>query len=292
MPTLSKVSRLSLKNILVPTDFSPASQAALPFAQTLAQTYGSTIHLAHTITTEPHWQIVTDHVPKEDEVVWRDARLKMDTLLEEPGFAGIPVKTLLDGGDIDNVIADTIGKHAIDLVVLGTHGRRGVSKMILGSEAERIYRSATCPVLILGPRVHPKEEWGLRQILCPVDTSEDPAQVLHYALSLAEEHQSKFILMQVIPLVPWQHQAEMEERARQTLEKLIPEQSKDWCSPEYVVRWEYPPEAILLEAEKREADLIVMSVHRSHATSWSHLPWPVASEVISQARCPVLTIRV
>src|SRR6516225_9872308 len=100
MPTLSKVSRLSLKNILVPTDFSSASQSALPFAQALAQTYGSTVLLAHTIPPEPHRQIVTDHVPEEDEVVGGNARLKMDTLLEEPGFAGIPVKTLLDRGDV------------------------------------------------------------------------------------------------------------------------------------------------------------------------------------------------
>jgi len=292
MPTLSKIPRLSLRNILIPTDFSPASQAALPFARALAQTYGSTILVAHTIPPKPHRQIVTEHIPEEDDAIWRDAWLRMETFLQEPGFPGIPVKTLFDRGDVDAVIPEIIAEHSIDLVVLGTHGRRGVSKMILGSEAEKIYRSATCPVLIVGPKVQHKDEWGLRQILCPVDTAEDPAPTLQYALSLAEEHQSKFILMQVIPLVPWQHQAEMEERSRQTLEALIPEQSKDWCSPEYVVRWEYPPEAILLEAEKREADLIVMSVHRSHATSWSHLPWPVASEVISQARCPVLTIRV
>lgn len=291
-PTLSKVSRLSLKDILVPTDFSPASQAALPFAQALAQTYGSTVLLTHTIPHEPHPQIVAERIPEEDEVVWRVARRKMDSLLEEPGFGGIAAKSLLDRGDVDEVIPGIIAEHAIDLIVLGTHGRRGVSKMILRSEAEKIYRSATCPVLIVGPKVQPREQWGLRQILCPVDTSEDPAQILEYALSLAEEHQSKFTLMQVIPLVPWQHQAELEDRSRRALEALIPEQSKDWCSPEYVVRWEYPPEAILLEAAKREADLIVMSVHRSHATSWSHLPWPVASEVISQAPCPVLTIRV
>lgn len=292
MPTLSKVSRLSLKNILVPTDFSPASRAALPFAQALAQIYGSTILVAHTIPPEPHRQIVTEHIPEEDAQVWRDARLKLDAFLQQPGFAAIPVKMLVDRGDVDDVTPQIIAEHAIDLVVLGTHGRRGVGKMILGSEAEKIYRSATCPVLIVGPKVRQQDDWGLRQILCPVDVSEDPAPMLRYPLFLAEEHQSRFILMQVIPLVPWQHPAEMERRSRHTLEALIPDQSKDWCSPEYVVRWEYAPEAILLEAQNREADLIVMSVRRSRATSWSHLPWPVASEVISQARCPVLTIGV
>src|SRR3974390_3110122 len=60
MSAFVQVSRLSLKNILFPTDFSPASHAALPFARALAQTYGSTILVAHAIAPEPHRQVVTD----------------------------------------------------------------------------------------------------------------------------------------------------------------------------------------------------------------------------------------
>lgn len=292
MPTVSMVSRLSLKNILVPTDFSSASRAALPFAQALAQTYGSTILLAHAVAPEPHRQIVTDRVPEEEAVVWHDARLKLDGFQHEPGLAGLPCKTLLDRGDVRDVIPEMIEAHHADLVVLGTHGRHGVSKILLGSEAEKIYRIAPCPVLVIGPNVQHANKWRLRQILCPIDASENPEPAVRYALSLAEEHQATFILMQAIPLVPWQHQEDVAQSSRRALEALIPEQSKDWCNLDYVVRWEYPPEAIVREAERREADLIVISVHRSHATSVTHLPWPVASEVISRARCPVLTIRV
>lgn len=291
MPNLSTVSRLSLKNILIPTDFSPASQAALPFAQALARTYAATILAAHAIAPEPHRQVVTDRVPEEDAVVWQQAQMKLAEFTHDNRLVGIPNKSLIDRGDVAEVIPAMIEEQQVDLVVLGTHGRHGVSKLILGSEAEKIYRSATCPVLVIGPKVPPAEGWRLRQILCPIDTSEDPEPMLHYALSLAEEQQSKLILMQVIPLVPWQHQGDMEQRSHRALEALIPEPSKDWCTPDFVVRWEYPPEAILLEAARREVDLIVMSVHKSRAMS-SHLPWPIASEVISQARCPVLTIRV
>ena len=140
MPTLSKVSRLTLKNILVPTDFSPASQAALPFAQALAQTYGSTMLVAHTIPPESHRQIGSYHVPVEDDVVRLNARLKMDVFLREPGFAGIPVKTLLDrGGVTGRLNIDRAGTERrivtiLDDVVLGMfrafprrrelHGRR------------------------------------------------------------------------------------------------------------------------------------------------------------------------
>jgi len=292
MPTVSAVSRLSLKNILLPTDFSPASQAALPFAQSLARTYGSTILVAHAIAPELRRQVVTDHIPEEEAAVRQNAQENLGAFANDPGFAGLPCKKLLNRGDVAYVIPDMIAEHEVDLVVLGTHGRRGVRKIILGSEAEKIYRSATCPVLIIGPRVPPAADWSPRQILCPVDPADDPEPTLHYALSLAEEHQSRFVLMEAIPLVPWQHREAIRERAHHELENLIPEQSKDWCKPECVVRWEHPAEAILHEAQTRGVDLIVMSVHRSRISSWSHLPWPIASEVVSRASCPVLTIRI
>jgi len=293
MPTLAPVSRLSLKNILVPTDFSPASRAAVPFAQSLAQIYGSTILFAHAIPPEPHLPVVTDRVPEEDAFVWQDARSKLETFINDSGIAELPTKTLLDRGDVSIAIPEMIRDNSVDLVVVGSHGRRGVGKMILGSAAEKIYRTASCPVLTVGPNVHASSDWKLRRILCPVDLAEDPEPVLHYALSLAEENQAEFIVLDAIPLVPWQHRSSEEQRSNRAIESLIPEQARDWCVPQIRVRWEHPAEAILCEAREREVDLIVMSVHKSRAASWmAHMPWPVASEVVSQAPCPVVTIRV
>jgi len=293
MPAYTQVSRLSLKNILFPTDFSAASRAALPFAESLARLYGSTIFFAHSIAPEPHQQVVLDRVPAQDELPWRHARRKLEDVTKDPSLHEIRTEVLLDRGDTGNVIPAMIDEHEVDLVVLGTHGRRGVSKLILGSNAEKIYRSANCPVLTVGPKVHGAENWQLRRILCPVDTSEDPAAILQYALSLAEENQSEIILLEAIPLVPWQHRAEVQQKAYGALESLIPEQARDWCVPQCVVRWEHPAEAILREAQERNVDLIVMSVHKSHVSALAaHLPWPVASEVVSQAPCAVLTVRV
>ena len=293
MPTLSQVSRLALKNILFPTDFSPASQAALPFARTLAEMYGSTILVAHAIPPEPHLQVVLDRVPPQDELIWQDARHKFEAFLHGCSFGTNPWKPILDRGDLGELIPSMIAEQAIDLIVLGTHGRRGVSKLILGSSAEKVYRSATCPVLTVGPRVHGDSEWKIRRILCPIDAAEDSEPALRYALSLAEENQAALIILEAVPLVPWQHRSGVEERSRRALERMIPESAKDWCTPDVVVRWEHPADAILQEAQERNVDLIVMSVHKSRVSSWTaHLPWPVASEVVSVAQCPVLTIRV
>jgi len=96
-----------------------------------------------------------------------------------------------------------------------------------------------------------------------------------------------------VPLVPWQHRDLVMKQSRETLQRLLPPQANDWCTPDFVVRWEHPVEAILHAAIEREADLIVMGVRKSQMTGLSaHLPWPIASEVVSRAICPVLTVRV
>lgn len=292
MPTVQEVARISLKNILFPTDFSPASNAAVPFALALARIYGSTLVVTHVIPAEPHRQVVLDRLPAQDDRVWQDAHHKLSAFSADPQIGGVPCKAVVDQGDLADVIPAMIREQAVDLVVVGTHGRTGVSKMVLGSGAEKIYRSAPCPVLTVGPRVH-AGEWKLGRILCPVDVLEHSETFLHYALSLAEENQAEFIVLQAVPLVPWQHRASVEAQMRERLQRLIPEQAKDWCMPQFLVRWEHPAEAVLLAAAEWEADLIVMGVRKARAAGLSsHLPWPVASEVVSRARCPVLTVRV
>jgi len=292
MLAISEVARISLKRILFPTDFSPASNAALPFALALARIYSSTLLVTHIIPPGPRLEVRFDRLPVQDDRVWGDARHKLDEWTRHSSIRDTPCTQLLERGDLATVIPEMIGEHTVDLVVLGTHGRRGVSKLVLGSDAEKIYRSASCPVLTVGPKVH-AGEWRLDRILCPVDVVENPEPFLHYALSLAEKNQAQFIVLQAVPLVPWQHRASVEAQMCERLEKMIPESAKDWCRPQCLVRWEHPAEAVLLAAAEREVDLIVMGVRQARAAALSsHLPWPVASEVVSRAPCPVLTVRV
>jgi len=292
MLAIPEVARISLKRILFPTDFSPASNAALPFALALARSYGSTLLVTHIIPPRLRQEANSDRPPAPDDRVWWDARHRLDEWTRNSPISDTPCTQLLERGDLATVIPEMIREHTVDLVVLGTHGRRGVSKMVLGSDAEKIYLSASCPVLTVGPKVH-AGDWRLDRILCPVDVVENPQPFLHYALSLAEKNQGQFIVLQAVPLVPWQHRAAVEAQMCDHLEKMIPKSAKDWCTPQFLVRWEHPAEAVLLAAAEREVDLIVMGVRKARAAAFSsHLPWPVASEVVSRAPCPVLTVRV
>jgi nucleotide-binding universal stress UspA family protein len=289
MLTVRAHTRMSLKNILITTDFSPASRTALPFALSFARMYGASLFEAHVVAPEARLQMLTERLPVQDDRSWHDSKEKL-LAFTAPALGNAPCKSLLLRGDLDDVIPKLIQENEIDLVVLGTHGL--VTKLVMGSDAEKIYRSATCPVLTVGPKIPRKagDSWTIRRILFPVDLGENSQHALHYALSLAEENESNVILLHSVPMVPWQR-ASVEKRTLQGLMSLIPPDARDRCTTEFLVRWEHPAEAILRTAEEHETDLIVMGVHKARAFS-SHLPWPIASEVVSRAPCPVLTVRV
>jgi nucleotide-binding universal stress UspA family protein len=192
------------------------------------------------------------------------------------------------------VVSDIVGKNKIDLVVTGTHGRQGLKKLVLGSEAERIYRRATCPVLTVGPRVTPPRDtnWKLETILFPTDGSETSLKALPYALSLAEENQASLIFLQLMPMAPTQYRESDEASAREAMRLMVPPEAEDWCKSEFVARFEFPAEGILGFAKERNVNLIVIGVRKSGDSGVpEHLPWRVASQVVAQAQCPVLTVR-
>jgi nucleotide-binding universal stress UspA family protein len=63
-------------------------------------------------------------------------------------------------------IVDYAAQHAIDLIVMGTHGRGAISHLLMGSVAERVVRTAGCPVLTVH---HPEHEFVLPDALVAVE---------------------------------------------------------------------------------------------------------------------------
>jgi nucleotide-binding universal stress UspA family protein len=294
MEALRTNARISLDNILVTTDFSQVSKAALPYAIALARQYEGRIVVAHALRPEPRLSVPVDPLPVEADPAWLEAEGKLADFALGNTLGMRPAEMLLGRGDVWSVVSDIIQQNEIDLVVTGTHGRQGLKRLVLGSEAEKIYRRATCPVLTIGPQVPPLSgtNWKLNTILFPTDGSEASLSALPYALSLAEENEAHLIFLQLMPLAPSEFQESDEASAREVLRGLVPAEAEAWCKPEFVARFEFPVEGILRLAKERNADLIVMGVRKSGETAMQeHLPWPIASQVVAQAPCPVLTVR-
>ena len=283
-------SQVSLKNILYATDFSRYSDAALPFALSIARKYGSKIFAVHVVSLSPFanssptqaWQALVAQAVRE-------AQKTMDRVKER--WSDVPHETLLRKGEIWNELSKLVREKEIDLVVCGTHGRTGISKIVMGSVAEEVYRHAPCPVLTIGPNVvgEPESLGDIHAILYSTDFSSESLAAVPYAVSLARENQARLYLLHVTETpVSALTERELADRLR----GLVPSDAELACAPKAFVDFGEPARKIAELAEELKVDLIVLGPRRSaRLPSASHLPQSTAHYVVSRAICPVLTVR-
>lgn len=142
-----------IQRILVPVDFSEASKTAVRRAASLAEALGAELTIIHVweptpaVTPAQLGWLAADNVSFYGKVE-EDLRERLGAWLADlVGDAARDVPTLVEAGYVAHTILETLGRGGYDLVVMGTHGRRGLSHLVLGSVAERVVRSAPCPVL-------------------------------------------------------------------------------------------------------------------------------------------------
>lgn len=135
--------------ILVPTDFSEPSDAALDYARTLAEKFGASLHLLHII--EPHTSGPFSNEsyigPSMYEVQLTEARSKLAARVPPTDRARYGATTEVMTGMSAATIVEFAADQHIDLIVMGTHGRTGLEHLLMGSVAEHVVRTAPCPVL-------------------------------------------------------------------------------------------------------------------------------------------------
>ena len=129
--------------ILVPTDFSGPSAAALDYARTLARTFGARLHLLHVTENAFLRAVVSD--PRDLETAAR--RQLQETLTEEDAGSLGAVIAVEQSDDPADEIVSYARQAEIDLIVMGTHGRSGMAHLLMGSVAEHVVHAAPCAVL-------------------------------------------------------------------------------------------------------------------------------------------------
>jgi nucleotide-binding universal stress UspA family protein len=143
-----------VKSILVATDFGPVSDAALTYGRALAKAFGARLHLLHVAENDFLRPSVSDPHARYTATARR-----LDESLTAEDRSELRAETVLRMSDDP---ADEITRYArdasIELIVMGTHGRGGIAHLVMGSVAERVVRSAPCPVLTVR---HPEHEFVL-----------------------------------------------------------------------------------------------------------------------------------
>jgi universal stress protein A len=144
--TVSRITR-----ILVPSDFSETSDTALTYARQLADSLGASLHLVH-VFDDPYGDALVAEVSAS---VYESMRASAIAAARRELMRRLPPEDRqhFSGSSamVTGVAADAIvqyaADHSMDLIVMGTHGRSGFAHLLLGSVAERVVRTAHCPVL-------------------------------------------------------------------------------------------------------------------------------------------------
>ena len=138
-----------IKRILVPLDFSTSSRRALDYAAGMARQFDASLHLVHvcevptmmTGSMDAYAIAYTDWSQRlgeeaEREIVKIAASVKASKVTTEVLF-----------GNAARAIVEAAENHAADLIVMGTHGHGAVMHLMMGNVAERVVRTAPCPVM-------------------------------------------------------------------------------------------------------------------------------------------------
>ena len=293
MKAVQARTRITVKNILFATDFSPAANAAAPIAIEIAQRYGAKVYGVHVNRFDDYTAAAPNAWAAMAEAAEKETKEDAGRLNEQ--LQCIEHEVVLGEGNIWEVVSGLIKEKEIDLVVLGTRGRTGFGKTLLGSVAEQILRQSPCPVLTVGPHVNPwsDEYVKMRKIVFATDLATDTPVAAPYAISLAQENQAHLVLLHVIEdakagdLVDSPEVVDLKERK---LQQLVTEQAGLWCDPTYIVEQGPAAEKILDVAKRRHTDLIVMGARPAKGLA-THLNIGTVHNVVSQATCPVLTVR-
>jgi nucleotide-binding universal stress UspA family protein len=146
-----------VKCILVPVDFSASSLKALEYAVELGRSSRAEMVLFHAV--EPVYFAATGGIYGagfDASLVYRElenaARERLAALARKLTARRLRVRTLLAVGAAHRSIADAARSVKADLIVMSTHGRTGVAHALMGSVAERVVRTAPCPVLTVPAR--------------------------------------------------------------------------------------------------------------------------------------------
>ena len=298
----------SIRNILVPIDFSAMSIRVIDTAKGLAQRFGATVHLAHAheffypaAFSAPASPVQPYPVLSYDKATEEASGQQLIEIAKQAGLS--PVTThILRGSPAFDEICRFAKQLPADLIVMPTHGRTGLKHVVLGSTAERIVQHSPCPVYVARNRSRSAKngaDMAARSILVPVDFSRCSLAGAKYAMDFAEKIGAKMTLLHVVAYhcVPNAWMPYELTEATRSAKKEAEQQMCDFVRaihlggvrPETDIISGNTVDKISDYAGEHDVDLIITSTHGR--TGLKHvLMGSVAENVVRRAPCSVLAV--
>lgn len=281
---VQKISDM-IKDILVPTDFSKCSVSAVKVAAQLAKKLDATIHLLHVIETPV---VAYDAGMVNFESLPQAMFMKeladdnMKSLLNEGFLQGVSVESKIEYDAIYTRINHYVAKHNIQLIVMGSHGAKGFNEIVLGSNAERVVRYSSCPVLTIK---QDDANFDVKNIVVASDFNSEADEMFKGFKQFTSLFKAKLHLIRVNTPVNFETTPESKEKMkkfadRNRLENFTMSIYNDTTEEDGVLNY----------ADEINADLLLIGTHGR--TGLAHLiKGSIAEDLLNHSKRAVLSIK-
>jgi len=278
------------KKILVPTDGTNDTRAAITFALGMAKMCGARV-TALCVNDISNYAIPYDApAPDTDSPHYKACENAVRTVADQGEQMGVDVNPLVVTGIPIREIIDASENY--DLIVMGTAGRAGISLLLLGSVAQKVIRFASCPVLV----IRGDQPGGLacHRILIPTDGTDLTRAAITHGLEIARTFRAEVTALSVsnvrnIPVSSGGNAGECTPHTGQEAVDYVADKGRKLSIKvkPVVVTGSVANEIIRASADH---DLRVMGT--SGRTGFEYLRLgSVAEKTVRHARCPVLVVR-
>ncbi len=294
-----------IETVLAAHDGSTAADAVLPASALLARLFLAPVVVVRVLETmRPFYD------PTRGEVVWLSTEEpRLDVAAEEfladhlavLKQLGVQAHAVVRLGRAEEELVEEATRWPAPVLVIASHGRGGLGRAVLGSIADRVLRTAPCPVLVVRVDGAPLER--LEHVLVPLDGSERAERALPYACALAERASARITLVRVAEtyrelLLDW-HGRPIAATAQEVLRQLEQEaltylediQVRIPCH--LAVRIQAlsgdPKRELVAVVERERPDLVVLTTRgRGGVTRW--LLGSVTERLVTTTRTPLLVV--
>ena len=273
-----------MKNILVTTDFSEKSIASLHVAIELAKKHKAKIYLLHAIEL-PLRLMTESQVSVPEAMYFLNLTKQRFNDLRQTLNTDVEIFDLVETSPLPDAVEDVVKKHHIDLVFMGSNGASGAKELFIGSNAEKVIRSASVPVLVIK---NPHEKLKIKHIMFGCDFSKRFLKPFEKALKLAKLFGAKVDLVYVN--TPYQFLTTHEINHR--MEEFLKEAEHVRQHYETHVYNDIRVETGILNYVKdNKIDLICMFPNGRKGIA-HFFNGSISSDLVNHSNTPVLTIRV
>jgi nucleotide-binding universal stress UspA family protein len=274
-----------IKRILLATDFSKqAAQAAR-----LAALFWARLYVLHSVPLQVY--AAADITPVLRKMDIEHARKELHAyVMKTPQLRTVKNEEIVLCVPPSSAISIVVEDKRIDLVIVGSKGRTGVNQLVLGSVAEAAVRHLRCPVLIVGPKCKDIDS-PPRSLILAADYPHYSLRPAQYAAAIARDAGAALTVVHVLPKEQdGNEDLNLRKRVVETLGQFMPTDINQMNRVRIEVVAGNPASEILSLANRMKAGLIVLGARERGAMA-DHAPWATMSEVIHDARCPVLAVQ-